>query len=372
LLVLSDLIGQDEVVKTLSNMLEGGNLSHAYLFVGPAGLGKMQAATSLASAVLCAQGGCGTCNVCRRIAKAVHPDVQRIEPVGATGYLIDQIRDITYQVSRAPVEAHHKVYILEHADLFNDSSANAFLKTLEEPPANVTFILFAHSLGTIIPTIRSRCQIIRFKPLSPSVMVELLCTRTGCTKDDALSALGACSNVLADAQEHITSIARQNTRSEVVYTYQHLRDFGDREVLAAAKRIMEVAVEGLAEMRRQHETEAIKQADFLSRGALGELEKAQKRQLSAYQHRCMREVFTVFSSVLRDVVCMSVGADGLATNRDVLQDSKRIGVRLAPAEVAICLDAVGRASARTDANVDPQLALEVMLFDIRKVFICHR
>ena len=370
--MFDDLIGQDEVVGTLTRMLEREHLSHAYLFVGAAGLGKTQAAYGLASSLMCDSSACGTCNTCRRIAKGIHPDVQIIEPIGATGYLIDQIRDIIYQVSRAPVEANHKVYILYAVDQFNESSANAFLKTLEEPPDNVTFILLAHSLGTIIPTIRSRCQIVRFKPLAEQTMIDVLCSRTGCSENDARNALAACGNSLRDAQDYINSVARQNTRSEVVFTFQNLAEMDDREVIESAKRIIEKVTGPLDEMRKTQEQDALTSADFLSRGALTELGKAQKRQLTAYQHRCMREVFTVFTSVLRDVVIMSVGKETLATNRDVLEDSKVIGARLAPAEVARCLDAVQRAAVRADAHVDPRLALEVMLFDIRKVFSCHR
>ena len=367
-----ELIGQDEVVRTLSNQLERKSSSHAYLFVGPAGLGKTEAAQGLAQALLCTREGCGTCDVCRRIKKEVHPDVVTIMPIGSQGYLFDQMRDIIHQVSRTPVEADHKVYVLHGADQFNESSANAFLKTLEEPPDKVTFILLAHSLGTIIPTIRSRCQIIRFKTLPESIMIELLCTRTGCSENDARQALAACANVLRDAQDHIKSTARQDTRSEVLFTYQNLAEMDDAEVLTSAKRVIEKVTGPLAEMRKVHEEENELQADFLSRRALTELEKTQKRQLSAYQHRCMREVFTVFASALRDVVCMSVGADELACNHDVLQDSKRLSARLTPADIDNCLDAVQRAYARTEAHVDPQLALEVMLFDIRKVFTCQK
>ncbi|MCL2492144.1 MAG: hypothetical protein FWE87_05280, partial [Coriobacteriia bacterium] len=232
--------------------------------------------------------------------------------------------------------------------------------------------LIAHSLGTIIPTIRSRCQIIRFKTLAEPTMIELLCRRTGCSENDARGALAACGNVLRDAQDHIRSTTRQDTRSEVLFTFQNLAQMDDREVIESAKRIIDKATGSLADMRRIDEEEANIQEEFLSKRALSELEKTQKRQLTAYQRRCMREVFMVFSSALRDVVCMSVGADGLAYNSDVLQDSKRIGARLTPADVNLCLDAVGRAIVRTDAHVDPRLALEVMLFDIRKVFTCHR
>jgi DNA polymerase-3 subunit delta' len=369
--VFDDLIGQDEVVSSLTSMIERAQLSHAYLFVGPSGLGKTHAALELAGALLCEAGGCGSCEVCRRIAKGVHPDVTVIEPVGSQGYLIDQIRDITRQVSRAPVEASHKVFIMGSADQLNESSANAFLKTLEEPPDKVTFILLAHSLGTIIPTIRSRCRIIRFKTLPDQVMIDLLCTRTGCSENDARGALAACANVLRDAEDHIRSSARQDTRSEVLFVFQHLAQMDDREVIESAARIMEKVTRPLAEMRTEQASVALDQADFLTRGALTQLEKTQKRQLSAYQHRCMREVFTVFSSVLRDVVCMSVGVDGLASNSDVLQDSRRIGARLKPAEIATCMDAVDRAQRRAAAQVDPRLALEAMLFDIRGVFVCH-
>ena len=382
-LVFDDLVGQDEVVSTLTNMLERDTLSHAYLFVGPAGLGKTQAAYGLAQALMCdkdgagdgvagSKGACGICNTCRRITKAIHPDVQSTAPIGASGYLVDQIRDIIHQVSRAPVESKHKVFILFGADQLNESSANAFLKTLEEPPGNTTFILIVHSLGTIIPTIRSRCRIVRFKPLAEYIMIELLQARTGCSESDARTALAATSNVLREAETHIKSIGRQNTRSEAIFTYRNLAALDDREVIEAAGRIMDLAVEPLGEMRKAHEKEIDEQSDFLSRGALTDLEKSHKRQLSAYQLRCMREVYTVFASVLRDVVCMTVGADALASNADVLQDSTRIAEVLAPADVALCLEAIARAATRTDAHVDPKLALEVMLFEIRKVFLCHK
>jgi DNA polymerase-3 subunit delta' len=368
--VFDEIIGQDTVVETLKSSLERGNLSHAYLFLGKAGLGKTAAAYALAASLICEKGGCGTCSVCSRIKRGIHPDVQIIEPIGATGYLIDQIRDIIHQVSRAPVESDHKVYILYGVDQFNDSSANAFLKTLEEPPHNVTFILFAHSLGAIISTIRSRCQIIRFKPLPPQTMIDLLCARTGCSVSDARCALAACGDVLRDAQEYINSIARQNTRDEVVLTFQNLLQMDDAEVIDAAKRIMDQACGPVAELRATHEADTLNKSDFLSRTGLKELEKTQKRQLTAYQHRCIREVFTVFASVLRDVVCMMVDASALASNGDVLEDSTRFGADLKPADIARCLEAVECASARVDAHVDPRLTLEVMLFEIRKVRTC--
>ncbi len=177
--VFDDLVGQERVASFMRAAVESGRVSHAYLFVGPPGSGKATAAKSLACAVLCDDNGCGTCGDCYRIRRGAHPDVHLIEPEGAAGFLKEQIEDIIHDVNLSPIDGHHKLYIVKSADLFNDASANAFLKTLEEPPDDVIIVLMAHSFDAVLPTIASRCQVVRFRRIPPSESTAILVAQTG-------------------------------------------------------------------------------------------------------------------------------------------------------------------------------------------------
>ena len=161
------------------------------------GGGKKTAAKALACALFCDDDGCGVCAACTRVRRGVHPDVHEVRPEGAATYLGAQIREITRDANLAPMEGSRKVYIINDADLFNDTAANAFLKTLEEPPSDVVFILMAHTYDAVLPTISSRCQVVRFRRIPPSMAASMLRERTGATEDEALAALAAAGGVVA-------------------------------------------------------------------------------------------------------------------------------------------------------------------------------
>lgn len=149
--------------------------SHAYLFSGPPASGKYEAAIEFAAAELCesSESPCRSCEICRRIWSRVHPDVLVFEPEG-TSYLVEQIRgEIVPEASLAPVEAARRFLIIREAERLNPASSNALLKTLEEPLGHVTFILLAPD-GTLLETIKSRCQVVAFEHMSPEELVAAL------------------------------------------------------------------------------------------------------------------------------------------------------------------------------------------------------
>ena len=138
-----------------------------YLYVGPDGAGKYRAAKNFAKGVNCpdVKDGkpCEACLSCKKIEKEVHPDVFFIQPGGASSTIgIDQVREIINKANLKPYEARSKVFIIKGAHSMNEASANAFLKTLEEPPENTVFILISRSKDLLLPTIVSRCHIVRF------------------------------------------------------------------------------------------------------------------------------------------------------------------------------------------------------------------
>ena len=167
--LLAKLDTQERVRDFLTNAVASGRASHAYLFLGAPGAGKLDAAWALAQALLCEQDGCGSCDSCVRVARHTHPDVHYYTPESATGYLIAQTRELLDDVPLAPIRAKAKVYIIDRAEQLRANTANALLKTLEEPPEGVMFILLGTSADVMLPTIVSRCQCVPFRLVSPAV-----------------------------------------------------------------------------------------------------------------------------------------------------------------------------------------------------------
>ena len=177
---LRDIAGQDRATALLLRAVASGRLAHAILFDGPDGVGKRSAALGLALALCCPvepQQGCGTCDVCRRILAGQHPDVRVLVPE-TNQFLIEQAKDIVALASTRPHEAPARVLIVDQADCLNPSAANCLLKTLEEPLAGNFIVLVTAAPARLLPTIRSRCQRVRFVGIRPAILIELA-TRRG-------------------------------------------------------------------------------------------------------------------------------------------------------------------------------------------------
>jgi len=166
---LSEIIGQESVTQTLRNALSSGRISHAYLFCGPRGTGKTSTARILAKAVNCLTTGgkgepCNTCEMCRAITEGSALDVIEIDAASNTS--VDDVRSLREKVNYSPAQARYKVYIIDEFHMLSGSASNALLKTLEEPPPHVIFILATTEVHKILPTIMSRCQRFDFRRIS--------------------------------------------------------------------------------------------------------------------------------------------------------------------------------------------------------------
>lgn len=168
---------QPLVFAQLKKSIKHGRIAHAYLFEGDKGTGKHELSLWLAKRLFCTdvqeEAPCGKCSNCVRIAQGEHPDVIQIEPDGQM-IKVDQIRQLQEEFSKSGFESRLKIFILSQADKMNNSAANSLLKFLEEPAGNFLAILETESLGRILPTIQSRCQIIHFSPLSKEKLQEKL------------------------------------------------------------------------------------------------------------------------------------------------------------------------------------------------------
>lgn len=168
---------QPVVYRQLQHGFEQNRLAHAYLFEGDSGTGKHEVALWLTKHLFCTnlQAGqpCNECNNCRRIDEGEHPDVIQIEPDGQS-IKVEQIRQLQKEFSKSGFEANRKVIMIKEAEKMNISSANSLLKFLEEPPMDLLVILETIASGRILPTIKSRCQLLHFRGLSKEQLIEKL------------------------------------------------------------------------------------------------------------------------------------------------------------------------------------------------------
>lgn len=370
--VWDELVGQRDATTFLRRAVESGSVSHAYLFVGPPGAGKKSAAKAFACSLFCDDRGCGACGVCLRVRRGAHPDVHVVQPEGAAGYLAEQIREVIRDVNLAPIEGPRKVYLIEGADVFNDSAANAFLKTLEEPPEDVVFVLMAHSLDPVPATIASRCQIVRFRRLPPSEAVALLREQTGADDAEATAALWAAGGVVARARDFLASAARREARVRILRTLKDLAVMDELDVLTSAKDLLTAVKAPLEDVKVSQAAELEERAQFLGSSATKTLEERHKRELTAREREGIAEVLNVAESWLRDCLTIAAGVPDLVVNADAVDAMEEVGAVMTPASAARGLNAVNEARKRISYNVSPQLAIEAMLFDIREVLRCPR
>ncbi len=182
--------GQDRAIENLKHSLQKDKLHHAYLFSGPEGVGKKKTALELAKALNCdtpgLDGGCDQCPTCRKIENQIHPDLIHLMPEGVH-IRIEQIRSLGQQLAYGPALGRSRLCLLDMASDLNEPAANAFLKTLEEPPAGTIFILLVRDPGELLPTLVSRCVSIGFNPLSLSLIADKLVEEKGLPREEALA-----------------------------------------------------------------------------------------------------------------------------------------------------------------------------------------
>lgn len=262
-LTFDSVVGQRHIVSTLEHAVAEGRLSHAYLFCGPRGTGKTTTARLLAKALLCEKGPTpdpdGTCEDCQMIAEGVHPDVYELDAASRTG--VENVREeIINRVQFAPTRGRYKVYIIDEVHMLSTAAFNALLKTLEEPPAHVIFILATTEIQKVPATILSRCQRYDFTRIGPEDIAqrveyiagqeglelsgegaELISRLADGAMRDALSILDTCAGVTAKIDADV--VRRMAGVTDRSYLF-HISDALEAQDAAAA-------LAQLAQLRQQ-------------------------------------------------------------------------------------------------------------------------
>jgi len=314
-----------------------GHVSHAYLFTGPAQIGKTTLALAFAQALNCttlsspeqvglfnlgAQASepnppCGTCTSCRKISGGVHPDVRVIEPADET-LKIEQIRTVQRELALSPYEGRYRVVIFRQMETATAEAANCLLKTLEEPPSRVVLVLTATEPELLLPTLVSRCQHIGLRPLSTARVAQALETRWGVEVSQA--------ELLA-------------------------RLSGGRLGWAV------VAAQDPGVLTRRREQLDCLQA-LISAGRVDRL--AQAEQLSRKEH-LIQATLQLWLGWWRDVLLVKAGTDKALINLDQAAQLRRAANRYSLSQIVETIQLIRSISEKLDQNVNKRLALEVLM-----------
>ncbi len=197
-----DIVGQAFAVETLKKAVAQNGLSGTYLFLGPEGVGKRLAAKEIAKAVNCDTGkgdSCDQCLSCRKIENGIHPDILWILPKGETQHSIETIRELKREIGFRPWEGRRRIAVLVEAERATEEAQNAFLKMLEETPPGSLVILTAVRSEGVLPTVLSRCKIIRFGPIPDAVIQKYLKTALDLSAENCLTLSRLCHGSLGKA-----------------------------------------------------------------------------------------------------------------------------------------------------------------------------
>ncbi len=330
------IIGQTRAVSLLQRSLETGSLAHAYLFIGPAHVGKMTLALNLAQALNCeaAEPPCGKCASCQKIVSAKHADVQIIglsrdgdsaEDKPRAEISIDQIRQIQHSASLPPFEGRYKVFIIDGAELLSIEAANCLLKTLEEPVGKVVFILLTTNEWLLPATVISRCQRVELLPQAVTEIEAALNSSWGIELQKA--------NLLA-----------------------RLSHGGLGWAVSAA------IDDGLLQQRAEHLDGllALISADYEERFAYA----AQLASQFSQNRGLVQERLDLWLDWWRDLLLFKVGCGDAVTNVDRLATLIEIAEGYNLAQIRAFINSIRAAGEQLRQNANPRLVLEVLMFSI--------
>ena len=342
--IFEDVVGQEHIERTIKNAIAQDKVSHAYLFTGPRGTGKTTTARLLAKALLCEKGPTaepdGTCEDCEMIAAGEHPDVYELDAASRTG--VENVREeIIGRVQFAPTRGRYKVYIIDEVHMLSTAAFNALLKTLEEPPSHVVFILATTDPQKVPETIHSRCQRFDFRRISTEAMVS------------RLGAICAAENVEfeGEALELIAHRAEGGMRNALT-SLEQLIAFGDGAVTMEVAERMLGAVDStdLADIVR---TIGARDAAACFRWVAEYVETgADMAQFVANLAEHMRNMYVM--AVAGSEVVLDVSE---ATRRELSEELPLFGVD----RLARLLGVLGDVAGELKTSTNPRLTFEIAL-----------
>ena len=379
--VFDKLIGQDQATKVLTEaVLASGSqvntsqqMTHAWLFTGPAGSGRSNAAVAFAAALVCPTGGCNCCAECLSVIAGSHADVELIRTEGLS-IKVDEIRDLISRASWAPSVSNYRVVVIEDADRLTESAANALLKVIEEPGIRTVWLLCAPTLVDVLPTIRSRCRNLTLNSPSRKAITKLLIEKEGISKELAEFAARVSQGHVGIARHLATNQESRDSRQATLKLPLMVKNIST--AYKAAETLVNSAkmqAESDFETRNELELVNLKQAwgstgsKLATGGAkvIKELEKEQKtrnnRLVRDYLDRALLDLATFY----RDVLLFQSNLKTLIINSENLDTITKCANSITMSKSLNIIQLIFITRDNLTRNAAPLLALEALMCEIK-------
>ncbi|WP_028643523.1 DNA polymerase III subunit delta' [Nocardioides sp. URHA0020] len=371
--VWDDLVGQRRAVEALQAAAAGHGMSHAFLFTGPPGSGRSNAAVAFAAALQCAEdpAGCGTCHACHTVLAGSHADVSVIR-TERLSIGIKEVRDLVRRSALSPVGPRWQIVIIEDADRLTEGACNALLKAIEEPAERTVWMLCTPTVDDVLPTIRSRCRLITLTTPTAEAVADFLVRTAGVNEALASYAARASQGHIGRARALARDEDTRNRRREVVAIPAQLTSLG--ACMTRATTLNDVAKQEADAITS--ELDARDKADLdaaygvVERGrrpreyapVLRDMEKDQKTRAKRRHLDVVDRGLMDLVSVYRDAIAVSAGAPGTLVNEEIRGDIELLARTGTPEAQLRRIAAVFEAREQMlEFNVQPALALESMM-----------
>lgn len=379
--VFGSLIDQTEVISILKDAVAASrmvdnktqSMTNTWLFTGPPGSGRSNAAIAFAAALVCKDGGCSKCNDCMSTIIGTHADVELIKTAGLS-IKIDEVRELISRASWAPSVANYRVVVMEDADRLTESAANALLKVIEEPGLRTIWLLCAPTLTDVLPTIRSRCRHLSLRTPSTKAIAKLLTERDGVESSTADFVARASGGHIGRARRLATDSTARENRSNIMKLPFMIKDVSS--AFKAAQFLVDAAkADALVDAEKKDEDEISKLKEawgasgskLVAGGAkvVKELEKEQKsrstRMVRDYLDRALLDLSTLY----RDVLLVQSNSVDSLINQDLISQINQLAQATKPEQTIRKIEAILKTRRNLAQNAAPLLLIEALMCELR-------
>ena len=381
--VFDDLVGQEHITEILQGAVlasrtseDSQEMTHAWVFTGPPGSGRSSAAVAFAQALICPNGGCGTCSDCNSAKTHGHPDVEIIRTEGLS-IKVEEVRDLLTRVAWAPSIGGWRVVVIEDADRLTESAANALLKAIEEPGTRTVWLLCAPTLHDLLPTIRSRCRHLQLRTPSLEAITKVLINRDHIAPGMADFAARVSQGHIGRARYLATNEIVRSNRTTIMQLPLQLGSLA--AAFQAAQTLIALATsEANSSSEERDEKEVEKLEEAYGKGATGrgmatggakavkELEKVQKSRSTRMIRDAIDGALLDIATFYRDVMMVQSGNSDSIINTDMREQIETYAVKSSSHSIIYKLNAIMEARANLARNSAPLITCESLTCKLAK------